>query len=169
MGDQVKLLDNSVFLPLVCELIGEGHTVSIRARGNSMRPFIENDRDVVVLGKADSFKEGDVVLAEVVPGRFILHRIDAIQGEEVRLRGDGNYPGTEHCKMSNLRALMVQVVRKGRTWSTNGMFWRIYSWLWIRCLPARRYLLALYRLLWLHELPARIKNVFGHKHLRWVQ
>lgn len=153
-------LDNAIFLPYVCKLIDEGHTVSIRARGYSMRPFVENDRDVLVLGKADEFKVGDVALAEVEKGHFILHRIDAIKGDKVRLRGDGNYPGVEYCRLQDLRAIMVQVERKGRTWDVSGRVWRLYSKWWVKLLPIRRYLLALYKLLWLHELPTKIVRIF---------
>lgn len=152
-------LENEVFLPYVCELANEGHTVSIRARGYSMRPFIEHDRDVVVLGKAETFKVGDVALAEVSPGRFVLHRIDAIRGDKVRMRGDGNYPGVEYCQLKDLKAIMVQVLRKGKTWDVSGRVWMVYSRWWVKLLPIRRYLLALYKLLWLHQMPARIIRI----------
>ncbi|MCQ2077179.1 MAG: S24/S26 family peptidase [Bacteroidaceae bacterium] len=153
-------LANAVFLPHVCDLVKEGHTVSIRAKGYSMRPFIENDRDVAVLAKMDSCKVGDVVLAEVEPGHFILHRIDAINGDMVRLRGDGNYPGTEICTLNDLRAKMWAVVRKGKTWHTDGTVWKVYSWFWVKALPIRGYLLTLYRLLWLGQCPNKIKKLF---------
>ena len=153
-------LANEEFLPHVCALVNEGHTVSIRARGYSMRPFIENDRDVAILGKSNIYKVGDVVLAEIAPGHYVLHRIDAIKGNHVRLRGDGNYPGTEHCMMGDIRAIMCAVERKGKRWDTNGKVWKIYSWIWVRLLPVRRYLLALYRLVCLHQLPNRVKRMF---------
>lgn len=153
-------LANEEFLPQVCELINEGHTVSIRAKGYSMRPFIENDRDIAILAHSNIYKVGDVALAEIAPGHFVLHRIDAIKGERVRLRGDGNYPGTEQCWMKDLRAIMCSVERKGKVWRTDGRVWRTYSWIWVRLLPIRRYLLALYRLLWLHQVPNRIKRIF---------
>ena len=152
-------LPNELFLPQVCELINEGHTVSICAKGYSMRPFIENNRDVAVLGGTNIYKVGDVVLAEITPGHFVLHRIDAINGDTIRLRGDGNYPSTETCKITDLRAIMRAVERKGKTWSTDGKVWRTYSWIWTRLLPIRRYLLAIYRLLWLHQIPNRIKRL----------
>lgn len=149
---------NEVFIPQLCELIDGGHSVSIRARGNSMRPFIENDRDVVVLSKATSFKVGDVALAEISKGHFVLHRIDAIRDNKVRLRGDGNIKGTEFCTLKDLRAVMVKIERKGKVWETSGTFWKIYSVIWVRLLPLRKYLLALYKLLFLHQLPERLKR-----------
>ncbi|MBQ2339491.1 MAG: hypothetical protein II386_01425, partial [Bacteroidaceae bacterium] len=80
---------------------------------------------------------------------------------KVTLRGDGNVPnpvngGVEHCELRDIRALCSQVVRKGKTWDLRtSRFWKVYSWTWPRLLPARRYLLALYKLLWLRQLPYR--------------
>ena len=166
---KVVQLANAEFLPHVCQLAAEGHTVAIRAKGNSMRPFLESGRDVAMLVRADSYRVGDVVLAEIEPGHYVLHRIDRIrtpQGQAVKgacsdpaalvtLRGDGNVCGTESCRLQDLRCTASAFKRKGKVWKTNSRFWRIYSRLWPALLPLRRYLLALYRLLWLHELPER--------------
>lgn len=149
-------LDNATFLPHVCQLIDEGHSVTIRAKGNSMRPFIESDRDSVILGRADNVEVGDVVLVELTKGQYVLHRLDAVQGQRIRLRGDGNPYQVEICSVTNVRAKAVAVVRKGREYSMNSRTWKIYSWFWTRALPLRRYLLALYRLLWLGILPGRL-------------
>lgn len=166
---QVLQLANAEFLPHVCELVAQGHQVSITAKGNSMRPFVESGRDVAILGKAEAYRVRDVVLAELTPGHYVLHRIDRIlstTGKRVKgktsdpaarviLRGDGNVRGTEECLLQDIRAITVAFVRKGKTCSTSSRFWRCYSRLWRFCLPLRRYLLAFYRLLWLHQLPQR--------------
>ena len=167
---RVVQLNNAEFLPHVCALVDEGHDVSIRAKGNSMRPFLESGRDIAVLSHADAYRVGDVVLAEIEKGHYVLHRIDAIhtpQGEPIKgpthdsdaritLRGDGNIRGTESCLLRDVRCVASSFERKGKVWSTStSRFWRIYSRLWPALLPVRRYLLAAYRLLWLHELPQR--------------
>jgi len=162
-------LPNAEFLPHVCQLVEEGHKVSIRAKGNSMRPFLESGRDVAVLSKADAYRVGDVVLAEIEKGHYVLHRIDAIRTPDglkikelcadpealVTLRGDGNARGTEACRLKDLRAIAREFVRKGKTWHTDTCFWRTYSRTWRWALPLRRYLLAAYRLLWRGEWPKR--------------
>ena len=93
---------NAEFLPEVVKILNEGHTVTLRLRGYSMRPFLENDRDKALLVKPSSIKVGDPVLAEVNPLHFVLHRIDSIEGDNVTLRGDGNL-GVEHCKKRKYR------------------------------------------------------------------
>lgn len=169
-------MENAEFLPVVCQLVSEGKEVSIRAKGNSMRPFVESGRDVAVLARTDSWRCGDVVLAEIEQGHYVLHRIDALfslDGKplkhtsnsasevKVQLRGDGNPIGVEHCQVRDLHALCVAFVRKGKEVRLNeSCFWKIYSRVWPALLPMRRWFLALYRLLWLHELPRRIQKIY---------
>jgi hypothetical protein len=149
-------VENSIFLPQVVQLIQEGHKATIIARGNSMRPFIEDGRDKLVFGKVDSLSVGDVILAEVTEGHFVCHRIEKLVDKMVTMRGDGNVAGTEVFPEANVRAKLVQVVRKGKTYTlATSKAWKFYSSVWPKLLPVRRYLLALYRLLWLHQLPQR--------------
>ena len=135
-------IENAVLLPEVVRLLHEGHTVTLPLRGYSMRPFLEDGRDKALLSQPKAIEVGDAVLAEIAPGRYVLHRIVAINGPQVVLRGDGNL-GTEHCRLGDIRATAIGFFRKGRQQpdSTSGMKWRIYSWLWTRLLPLRRYLL----------------------------
>lgn len=162
---------NAEFLPVLCEYIAQGHSTTLRARGNSMRPFVENDRDEAILVSAKSYRVGDVVLAEISKGHYVLHRIDRItlNGKplntecsapeaEIVLRGDGNVRGTEHCRMADVRGLCSHFVRNGKKWDLRtSRLWKIYSWYWTHTLFARRYQLALYRLLFLGELPRRLR------------
>ena len=146
---EVKMA-NSVLLPEIVRLLNEGHTVTLRLRGFSMRPFLEDGRDKALLTKAVSPKVGDPVLAEIEPKHFVLHRIISIQGDNVVLRGDGNL-GVEHCKLGAVKGAVIGFYRKGRNKldRTDGKKWRTYSWIWTRLYPIRRYLLAFYRRIWL--------------------
>lgn len=141
---------NATFLPEIVKLMEEGHTVTLRLRGFSMRPFLEDNRDKALLSKAINTQLGDVVLAEVSPKHFVLHRVVRINGDDVTLRGDGNL-GIEKCKMSDIKGFAIGFYRKGREKldKTNGMKWRTYSFVWCTLLPFRRYLLAFYRRIWL--------------------
>ena len=174
MEESVMYLPNDVFLPLVLDelKLHPDKTATINLRGRSMRPFLEDGRDKAMLQliTGDECCKGDAVLAEIHPGHYVLHRIDAIhtpQGIAVQtatsdpearitLRGDGNVRGTESCLLRDIRCIATAFERKGKTWHTDtSRFWRIYSRVWPALLPVRRYLLAAYRLLWLHELPQR--------------
>lgn len=144
MKSDIKTIQmaNAVLLPEVVRLLEEGHTVTLPLRGYSMRPFLENGRDKALLRKPESINVGDAVLAEIAPKHFVLHRIVSIKADHVTLRGDGNL-GVEHCRLGDVKATAIGFYRKGREQldSTDGRKWRIYSWVWTRLLPLRRYLL----------------------------
>ena len=134
---------NDVLLPFVVEQLNAGHTATLPLRGRSMRPFLEDGRDKALLQAVDVPQVGDAVLAELLPGHFVLHRIIGIDGEKVTLRGDGNLSSDPACTLADIRAKAIGFYRKGRTTldSTSGRKWRIYSWWWTRLFPIRRYLL----------------------------
>ena len=130
------------------KLINEGRTVTMTVRGRSMRPFIEDGRDKVILAKADNLRVGDVVLAKTLEKSYVIHRltkIDSATGDCI-LRGDGNLD-MEHCNRQDILAKVTDILRKKKEkrYSLSGPTWRIYSWLWMRMRPVRRYLLAIYR------------------------
>ena len=151
-----KTFANAVLLPQVIDLLNEGHTVTLPLRGFSMRPFLEDQRDKALLIKPTQTNIGDVVLAEIEPHHYVLHRVVGIDGDQVTLRGDGNL-ATEHCELKDVKAFALGFYRKGRSRleTTDSLKWRVYSWLWCRLLPYRSRLL----MLWNYEtLPARIKG-----------
>jgi hypothetical protein len=137
---------NAILLPEIVKMLDEGHTVTLRLRGYSMRPFLEDNRDKALLTKAIDPKVGDPVLAEVGPKHFVLHRIVKIEGDAVTLRGDGNL-GDEHCRLQDVKGAVIGFYRKGRTTldRTDGRKWRTYSYIWMHLYPIRRWLLAFYR------------------------
>ena len=145
-----KKYANAILLPQVIGLLDEGHTVTLKLRGYSMRPFLEDNRDKALLSKAQKPHVGDVVLAEISPQHYVLHRITRIRGNHITLQGDGNL-NTEECEMENIKGFAIGFYRKGRQTldKTNGLKWRIYSALWIFLRPIRRYLLAFHRRIWL--------------------
>lgn len=139
-------ISNDIIIPHFIEEMNNGHTVTFRPKGRSMRPFLEDGRDKVVLKKATEINIGDVVLAEVAKGTYVLHRVVNVTDGRVILRGDGNI-NTENCTLDDIHGTAVAFYRKGRRKPdyTTGMKWRIYSALWTRLLPLRRYLLYAYR------------------------
>lgn len=139
---------NAIFLPEIVKLINEGHTVTLQLKGYSMRPFLENNRDKALLTRPTDLKVGYPVLAEIRQGFYVLHRIINIDKENniVTLRGDGNI-ATETCKQEGIKGLAIGFYRKGRKEidSIEGQKWKVYSFLWTHLFPIRRYLLFIYR------------------------
>lgn len=148
---------NADLIPEIVQLLNEGHTITLKLKGYSMRPFLENNRDKALITKAQNIKKGDAVLAEVSAGVYVLHRIIKIQGNDVTLRGDGNLTN-EYCHRSDVKGFVIGFYRKGRTTieKTNSPKWLLYSWLWMWLFPIRRYLLAFHRHIWLRIFPVKL-------------
>ncbi len=127
-------------------LVGEGVSVTFPVNGRSMLPFIVGGVDSVVLVKPENLKVGDVVLAQVEGGRYVVHRIVCLDGDAVTLMGDGNLAGREHCRLADVRARATHVVRKGgKRRSLDSLGSRLTAKIWFAVLPFRRWLLAIYR------------------------
>ena len=138
------VLPNEEFIPYVISELEavKGKTVTLPVSGRSMRPFLHETGDKALLTVSEQVSVGDVVLAEISPKRFVLHRVIAINGQQVTLRGDGNL-NNEYCTISNVKATALGFYRKGRNKldSTQDCKWQIYSWIWTHLYPVRRYLL----------------------------
>ena len=98
---------NEILIPELARLLAEGKEVRFTPSGVSMRPYIEGDRDSVVLAPLKREpRRGDILLAEVetLCGRktYVLHRLIRIEGEELVLQGDGNLAGEERCKPADV-------------------------------------------------------------------
>lgn len=129
------------------ELISKGNTVTIRAKGNSMNPFIEHLRDEITLGpwKDEDIRKGCVALVKDNKGNYLVHRIIRREKETVTLIGDGNVGLYETAETDNIIGIMYSVTRKGKVWSTDSKVWKLYSWFWMFLLPLRRWPLGLWR------------------------
>lgn len=137
---------NEILIPEVIRLLERGKRVTLRARGDSMLPFIKGGQDsVVMIRPPRPPKVGDIVLADLGAGHYVIHRIYATNGEQVTLMGDGNIRGWEHCAIRDIEGLVIQVIRDGKPIRSASPARRFgaKAWRWLR--PFRRYLLAIYR------------------------
>ncbi len=105
------VLPNDVMLGGVSALLDEGKEVEIMTKGVSMLPFIRGEKDSVLLVKKDRVEVGDIVLAEILEGRYVLHRVRRADGETIILKGDGNIRGTERCRFGDVRGTVVRILR----------------------------------------------------------
>ena len=134
-----RIIPNDILLGEVTAVLNEGREAVITPTGNSMLPFIRGGKDCVTLRRMDGVAVGDIVLVHT-GGRYILHRIIAVDGEALTLMGDGNIKGTEHCTTADVVGTVTEIIRpdgKRRT-PGKGRFWAAFR-------PVRRYILAVYR------------------------
>ena len=133
------VLPNEVLIGEVAELLNAGREVVMTPKGNSMLPFIRGDVDNVRLRKPESLHVGDIALARF-GGRYVMHRIIAINGDTVTLMGDGNLQGTESGPRSEVIGVVLEIITPSNRHRRPGK-----GRLWRRLLPIRRYLLKFYR------------------------
>lgn len=156
MSENVKYMNNAEFLPHVIALANEDHDVTIPLRGFSMRPFLEDGRDLAILCKIDRpLKIGDIVLAELSPGRYALHRIYRLNKTHVQMLGDGNLSPDPVIKHEDVKVFVKAFLRKGskKPDYVDGKKFQRYSKIWMKLTPVRRWLLAIWR-----RLPLGLRN-----------
>lgn len=120
------------------DALKDGKVIALVPQGISMLPFIKGGVDQVYLLKKDKVEVGDIVLVEY-HGKHILHRVYAIDGEQLILMGDGNLEGTEQVAADEVMGTVVDIVHNGRHLKPKK------AWLWRHLLPMRRYLLKIHR------------------------
>lgn len=142
-------IPNEILIPKVKEVVDRGATATLRVKGHSMRIFLSNGRDLVTLvaPERENLRVGDVVLAEIQPKVYVLHRIIQRTQDQLTLMGDGNVGTTETCTINDVIGIVTLFYRKGRTKpdSVNGWKWKTYSRIWLTLTPFRRYILAIHR------------------------
>jgi hypothetical protein len=143
----VKTLANNIVIKETIGLLQEGRRVVLSVKGSSMYPFIIGGKESVELVSPQApLKVGDVVLAWVDGTHYVIHRIIGIEGDQVRLMGDGNIRGVELCTKDEVAAIAEYVISpkgKRRYLYTKG---RVrFARLWGKMLPVRRWILAIYR------------------------
>lgn len=141
------LIPNEIMLAEVTRMINEGKSVIIMTKGASMYPFIRGEVDSVELFQIPDPRPGDIVLAQITRGVYVLHRIKSIDGDAVTLKGDGNLDSEEHCTIGDLCGRVRYIIhpdgsrvdcttekfeRRSRRWRERSRFFR-------------RYFLAIYR------------------------
>ena len=147
-GTRQKKVNNHLFMQDITRMFSqEGKkSVTFVVRGFSMRPFLEDGRDKVILTPPREPKIGDVVLAEVFEQKYALHRVIKIEDGIYTMRGDGNPLWmTEQFTYDRIIGIADGFIRKGKTVSTDSRLWRNYSAVWNALKPLRRILLAVYR------------------------
>lgn len=119
-------------------MLQSGHSVTMRAKGNSMFPFIRSERDSVVLERKQEITVGSIVLARLQNGSYVLHRVYRLEKEAVVLMGDGNLYATERCHRNEVVGVVTQIIRDGQQVDCTSRKERFKAWVWRKLLPVRR-------------------------------
>lgn len=123
-----RIVPNGLFFAEVEENLAQGRSVIIPLKGYSMRPFLRNQRDNVVLtpiGERE-LRRGMVLLFRY-RGAHILHRYRGTVEGKLRMVGDGNYRLEERVERKDVVALLTRVERGGRGFDYGSCEWRVRS------------------------------------------
>lgn len=137
-GCKEVVVSNSDLMEVLRPMLREGKSVRIRIKGMSMYPMLRDGRDVAVIRRTDIPALGEVVLAEVQKGRYVLHRIIGKEGDRLILMGDGNLIASEECMLRDVMGKVVMIMRNGREVDPEKRIWRLYRWIWMRIWPLKR-------------------------------
>lgn len=141
-------LPNEILIPQVAELVKKGHTVTLPLKGYSMRPYLEDGRDKALLSSVPkTLHVGDVILAEIQPKRYALHRIIRIEGDIITMYGDGNF-SPEYIEKHDVLAIALGFYRKGseKLEPVDTFSYEMYWKTWVKLRPIRRYLLLIWKM-----------------------
>ena len=144
---ETKVIQNNLFFEEIASRITDGELVRIRAKGNSMLPFIRDGKDEIILKKPtkQSFQKGRLLLVQLENELYLLHRVKKIDNTHIILQGDGNLSVLETCSVDDVIAEVTTVIRNGKEIETGSFKWNMYRYLWPQNRFLRRVGLGVYR------------------------
>lgn len=147
----LKQIDTSQYLSALCELIEQGHEVSIPVAGSSMTPFLVNGRDqVFIKAPQDSICRGDITLYRRLDGNYVLHRVYRVHGNgntaTYDMIGDAQNRIERGILRKQIFAIATKARRKGKIIEPGCFCWWFFQHIWIGIIPIRQLLMRAYAL-----------------------
>ncbi len=125
-----SLTDMADIVNLSMPFLEMGKEIKFTIVGNSMYPLFCNQRDKAIVAKCKKVKKRDVILYRREDGSYILHRVVGKGKLGYKLCGDDQVAIEYPVKKENVIAVMTSFERKGKQYSTNCLWYRMYSFLW---------------------------------------
>ena len=105
-------------------------------RGISMLPLLRSNKDLVIIEVVkNKLKPLDVAFYRR-EGRLVLHRVIAVSENDYCIRGDNTYR-IEHIPEKDVMGILTGFVRNGRQYTTDSLWYRMYSMFWCGIYPIR--------------------------------
>ena len=123
--------------PVISEIVSNGGSVKLEVKGNSMMPLIRDEKDTVLLKKADDVKKYDVVLFRKKDGNIALHRIVESNDSQYTIIGDNQYRFDCNIKHDDLIAKVSQLDRGKHSIKEEQIRW--FGMVWYATYPLRNF------------------------------
>ena len=141
----MKVVDTYAYISALRSLTEEGYEVAVIIAGNSMNPFLVHQRDQIYFKKPDRpLRRGDMVFYQRCDGRYIMHRICKVEGNQYYIVGDAQTVIEGPILEDQIFGLITKVQRKGKWIYPNHLVWKFYEKIWVRTIPVRRHLMRVY-------------------------
>lgn len=145
----VKQVDTREYVSVLREIAEEGKVVSMLIAGSSMAPFLCHNRDYIYFTKPErELRRGDMVFYQRDSGQYVMHRIYRVKHEGYYMVGDAQTQIEGPLRRNQIFAVITQVKRDGKMIRPGDFWWEFFEHIWIRIVPARRIVTALYGMLW---------------------
>ena len=141
----VKQVDTREYVSVLREIAEEGKVVSMLIAGSSMAPFLCHNRDYIYFTKPErELRRGDMVFYQRDSGRYVMHRIYKVKPDGYYMVGDAQTQIEGPLRRDQIFAVITQVKRAGKMIRPGDFWWEFFEHIWIRIVPARRTVMALY-------------------------
>ena len=116
--------------------------------GDSMRPLIRQDRDLLIIEKPHGrLKKYDVPLYKRDSGQYVLHRVLKVRRDDYVICGDNRYSKEYGITDRHIIGVLTTVVRDGKEMPLTDLRYRLYVHLWCDLFPIRAWILKAKRAL----------------------
>ncbi len=123
------------------QVLNDTGRLTYTTRGVSMRPLLRQGKDVVMIKKREGHcKKYDTVLFLRKSGKYVLHRILKIDGNQYWIVGDNCVTG-EMVDENQILGVLTSIKRGNRTIRVTDWHYRLYTHLWCDAYPVRFFLL----------------------------
>lgn len=134
----MRTVDTGEYVSVLRELTEQGKEVSLLISGNSMSPFLVDQRDYISFKKPDrTIRRGDMVFYQRENGQYIMHRIYKVRPEGFYIVGDAQREIEGPVKQAQIFAMITKVKRKGKWIGPGNFWWEVFEHVWIRMVPFR--------------------------------
>lgn len=155
---EIKRISTGVMMPVIQKLLENDKSVRITVTGNSMYPFLRENKDSVELITCffSEIRIGDIILIQRDDSAYVLHRVIFKRKEHVYINGDAQRSLEGPIRKDQILAKVNTVWRKETEIPVNDFRWRILAFLWFCILPFRKTIICRY-----HEFRS-LQRKFNH-------
>lgn len=138
MSDTISRKSIQDMAPIIYEIVSAGGSVKLEVKGISMMPLLRNERDSVLLKKAEVISKYDVVLFKKANGKIALHRIVEIKDGTYTIIGDNQYKFDRNIKQKDVIAKAVEFHRGAKRIEEKAI--RTFGAFWYATYPLRNFI-----------------------------